>query len=80
MLKPGGKFALFEHVAAPRGAALRRVQSLLSPVWQVLGDGCHPDREPWAAIEQAGFSQVELEPFHAKVPIVSPHIAGFAIK
>jgi ubiquinone/menaquinone biosynthesis C-methylase UbiE len=80
VLKPGGKFAFIEHVAAPRGTSLRRVQNLVRPVWQLLGDGCHLDRETFLAIEQAGFSQVQMEHFRVEVPIVSPHIAGFAIK
>jgi ubiquinone/menaquinone biosynthesis C-methylase UbiE len=80
VLKPGGKFAFIEHVAAPRGTSLRRVQRLVRPVWQLLGDGCHLDRETWLEIEQAGFSQVQVEHFLEEVPIVSPHIAGFAIK
>jgi SAM-dependent methyltransferase len=80
VLKPGGTFAFIEHVAAPRGTALRRVQGLVSPLWQWQGDGCHPDRETGLAIDQAGFSQVQMEHFKASVPIVSPQIAGFAIK
>ena len=79
VLKLGGKFAFIEHVAAPRGTTLRLVQTLVSPVWQLQGDGCHPDREIGLAIEQAGFSRVELEHFRVDVPIVSPRIAGFAI-
>ncbi|HEX7596929.1 MAG TPA: class I SAM-dependent methyltransferase [Polyangia bacterium] len=80
VLKPGGKFAFIEHVAAPRGTSLRRAQTLIRPLWQALGDGCHVDRETWVAIEQAGFSQVQLEHFRLDVPIVSPQIAGVAIK
>jgi ubiquinone/menaquinone biosynthesis C-methylase UbiE len=80
VLKPGGKFVFIEHVAAPRGTGLRRVQSLVRPAWQLMGDGCHIDRETWRTIEQAGFSQVQMEHFRVEVPIVSPHIAGFAIK
>ena len=80
VLRPGGTFVFIEHVAAPRSAALRRAQRLVRPLWQVLGDGCHIDRETWLAIEQAGFSQVQMEHFRVEVPFVSPHIAGFAIK
>lgn len=80
VLKPGGRFVFIEHVAASPGTWLRRAQRLIKPVWSCLGDGCHPDRETWTAIEQAGFSVVELERFSAPYPIASPHIAGYAIK
>jgi len=80
VLKPGGTFAFIEHVAAPRGSGLRRSQNLIRPLWQVLGDGCQINRETWVAIQQAGFSQVQIEHFREQVPFVSPHIAGVAVK
>jgi SAM-dependent methyltransferase len=80
VLKPGGKFVFIEHVAAPRGTSLRRLQGFVRPVWQWQGGGCQTDRETWVAIEEAGFSQLWLEHFRVQVPIVSPQIAGFAIK
>jgi SAM-dependent methyltransferase len=80
VLKPGGKFVFIEHVAAPHGSSLRRMQGFIRPVWEWQGGGCQPDRETWVAIEQAGFSQVKLEHFRVQVPIVSPQIAGVAIK
>jgi ubiquinone/menaquinone biosynthesis C-methylase UbiE len=80
VLKPGGKFLFIEHVAAPRGTWLRRIQHWLSPVWRQVADGCHPDRESWLAIENAGFEKVTIEQFKTPLPIVSPHIAGVAVK
>ena len=80
VLKPGGRYVFIEHVAAPRASGLRRVQSFIKPVWQVFGDGCQPDRETWATIEDAGFSSVQLEHFRVATPIVAPHIAGVAVK
>jgi ubiquinone/menaquinone biosynthesis C-methylase UbiE len=80
VLKPGGRFVFMEHVAAPKGTFLRRVQSVIHPFWAFFSDGCAPDRENWTVIEQAGFSQVNLEHFRLDIAFVSPHIAGFAIK
>lgn len=82
VLKPGGRFAFIEHVAAPRGSNLRRWQERLTPYWQKLGDGCRLDRETWAAVERAGFADVKLEHFRPRIPVplVAPHIAGFAVK
>jgi ubiquinone/menaquinone biosynthesis C-methylase UbiE len=82
ILKPGGKFFFIEHVAAPKGTVLRKVQSTIRPVWKVIGDGCHPDRETWVALDNAGFSSVDYEHFRAPavLPVVSPHMIGMAIK
>ncbi|MBI3950725.1 MAG: class I SAM-dependent methyltransferase [Acidobacteria bacterium] len=80
VLKPGGRFLFMEHVAAPRGTRLRRIQRCIQPVWKVLGDGCHPDRETWAAIENAGFESVKIEHFPVPFPIIGPHIMGEAIR
>ena len=80
VLKPGGRFVFIEHVAAPAGTWLRSTQRAIRPLWQVLGDGCQPDRETWRAIEDAGFARVEMTQFRAPVPIAGPHIAGFAVK
>ncbi|MEJ6481870.1 class I SAM-dependent methyltransferase [Nostoc punctiforme UO1] len=80
VLKPGGRFLFIEHVAAPKGTVLREVQSKISPIWKVIGDGCHPDRETLIALENAGFTSVNYERFDAQLPIVSPHIIGVATK
>ena len=80
ILKPGGRFTYIEHVAAPRGTILRRVQRLIRPLWKTLGDGCHPDRETWCIIEGAGFAEVQGERFRVPLPVVAPHIAGVAVK
>ena|SRR5579859_6225159 len=80
VLKPGGRFVFIEHVAARRETGLRRRQQFVRPLWSLLADGCHPDRETWAAIDNAGFSDVQLEHFRIPMPIVGPHIAGYAVK
>jgi len=81
VLKPGGRFFFLEHVAAPEGTGLRRVQHWVRPLWKTLADGCHPDRETWVALENAGFERVDYQHFRADVPaIVSPQIIGVATK
>lgn len=80
VLRPGGRFVFIEHVAAPDGTRTRRVQGWIRPVWKMIGDGCHPDRETWVAIEEAGFDRVDLRHFRVPFPIVGPHICGFAVK
>ena len=81
VLKPGGRFLFLEQVAAAPGTSLRRWQRLVRPVSLLLGDGCHPDRETWNDIEQAGFALIQLEHFEVSAALWSrPHIAGVAIK
>jgi len=82
VLKPGGQFLFIEHVVAPTGSLLRRVQTGLCPLWQVIGDGCRLDRETGKVIEASGFASVAYETFDAPVPIalVKPHIMGVAVK
>jgi SAM-dependent methyltransferase len=81
VLKPGGKFVFIEHVAAQDGTRLRSFQNFLQPLWTFVGDGCHPNRETWSAISQAGFSHVDIQ--HFRQPTsgpASPHISGTAVK
>ncbi|MDX1418557.1 MAG: class I SAM-dependent methyltransferase [Rubricoccaceae bacterium] len=81
VLRPGGRLAFIEHVAAPQGTRRRWVQNSLRPVWSVLADGCHPNRETWRAIEGAGFAEVHMEHFEAPTPtVIRPHVAGVARK
>jgi ubiquinone/menaquinone biosynthesis C-methylase UbiE len=80
VLKAGGRFAFVEHVAAPAGSRTRRVQRAVRPVWQVLGDGCQPDRDTGAAIRAGGFQRVEIEEMRLRLPVVGPHIAGLAVR
>ena len=80
VLRPGGKFVFIEHVAAPDGTGTRRAQRWIRPLWNVIGDGCRPDRETWTAIEQAGFDSVNIQHFRVPFPIVGPHVRGVAVK
>lgn len=80
VLKPGGRYCFLEHVGAPRGTGLRRLQTGIKPIWRVFADGCTPDCDTAASIRQAGFASVEIEAFDAPVWVASPHIAGYAVK
>ncbi|MDI1465879.1 class I SAM-dependent methyltransferase [Catellatospora sp. KI3] len=60
VLRPGGSYVFFEHVAAPAGSLLRRVQELLAPLSRRVSHGCDPARETWRSLEDAGFSHLDL--------------------
>lgn len=79
VLRPGGRFAFEEHVAAPRGTGLRRAQQTLSPLTRLL-DGCHPARDTGDLIVSAGFGEVDLRAFTRPGPlgVAIPHILGSA--
>ncbi|MEH2287273.1 class I SAM-dependent methyltransferase [Nostoc sp.] len=80
VLKPGGRFLFIEHVASPQKSLLRQRQNTISPIGKAIGNGCHPDRETWIALGNAGFSNIHYERFDAQLPIVSPYIIGVATK
>ena len=81
VLKPGGKFVFIEHVADRPGTRLRAFQNLIQPLWTLVGDGCHPNRETWETIRMAGFARVEIENFrYPNGGLVAPGISGTAFK
>ncbi len=80
ILKPGGRLVFLEHVTAPLGSNLRRLQHLVEPAWSRFADGCRLACDTFATIRAAGFSSVDCEAFDIPFPLLSPHIAGTATK
>jgi SAM-dependent methyltransferase len=81
VLKPGGKFVFIEHVAGRPGTRLRAFQNIIQPLWTLVGDGCHPNRETGETIRQAGFARLEIEHFRYQGGgPVAPAISGTAFK
>ncbi|XP_059538836.1 N6-adenosine-methyltransferase TMT1A [Myotis daubentonii] len=82
VLRPGGAFYFLEHVAAEHSTWSYFWQQVLDPVWYLLFDGCNLTRESWKAVEQAGFSKLQLQRMQAplSVALVRPHIYGYAVK
>ena len=80
VLRPGGRLLFLEHVGAPRGSTLRRVQRAVRVPWGWVADGCRPDRDTEAAVRSAGFTSVESETFRAPLGVVSPHVMGVAVR
>jgi len=78
VLRPGGRFVFVEHVAAPEGTMLRRLQRALRGPWGLVADGCRPDQETEPMIRAAGFADVEREAFRIPGGLVAPHVAGVA--
>jgi ubiquinone/menaquinone biosynthesis C-methylase UbiE len=63
VLKPGGRFVCIEHVAAPAGSFVGRLQRLVYRPWRWFFEGCHTHRDTAATLQRTGFSHVAIEPF-----------------
>lgn len=81
VLRPAGRFVFLEHVVAHDSPRLAAWQRRLNRPWRFVADGCHPDRDTLASIENAGFRRVDAARFRFRsAGIVGPHIAGTAEK
>ena len=80
VLRPGGSFAFFEHVAAAPGTVSRRLQRLWAPVSRRFDTGCDPSRPTWRAIRAAGFEAVDLQWFGRQRGVYGTFIAGQAFE
>ncbi len=80
ILKPGGNFIFIEHVAGECGSWTRKIQDGIEPVWKILFDNCHPNRETWQSLQSYDWEIVSYQEFQLSFPIVSPHIAGIVRK
>lgn len=80
VLKPGGRFVFIEHVAEPEQRWRRAAQRLIRPLWEALFDGCQPHRDIGGALAAAGFAHIEASFFRAPLPLVGPHLAGYAVR
>ncbi|HET7429947.1 MAG TPA: methyltransferase domain-containing protein [Nocardioides sp.] len=80
VLRPGGRFVFVEHVAAPDGTALRRLQRWVRRPWAWCFEGCSCERDLAAALRSAGFEDVDVEPYRLRSPFLpfNPQIAGVA--
>lgn len=82
VLRPGGTLAYYEHVRSGN-PFLATAEDLLTPAWQRMAGGCHPNRDTLEAITAAGFRIQDNERFgfggHPLAPKIA-HILGHATK
>lgn len=79
VLRPGGRYVFFEHVAAPERTVAWRMQRLVAPLTRRFDGGCDPSRRTWRAIEAAGFADLDLRWFDGgRLNAYGRHIAGTA--
>jgi SAM-dependent methyltransferase len=81
VLRPGGSFVFFEHVAADPDTWSRLLQKALAPCTRRFDAGCDPTRETWRTIQGAGFRDLDLRWFTSRSPIFvyGRYVAGRAI-
>jgi SAM-dependent methyltransferase len=78
ILRPGGRLVLVEHVAAPDGSALSRLQRVLRRPWRWAFEGCDLCRGTGDLLAGAGFTAVDLDRYRLRslfVP-VNEQVAG----
>jgi SAM-dependent methyltransferase len=82
ILRPGGRYAFLEHIAAPDGTGLRRLQRAVRRPWGWFFEGCSCDRDLRAVIEAAGFDRADITDSRMRGPFLpaAPQIAGVATK
>jgi SAM-dependent methyltransferase len=82
VLRPGGRYAFLEHVAAAEGTALRRLQLAVRRPWGWTFEGCSCERDLRGVIEAAGFARTTIAAHRMRGPFlpVNSQIAGVAVR
>jgi ubiquinone/menaquinone biosynthesis C-methylase UbiE len=82
VLRPGGRFWCIEHVAAPAGTSIARIQRWFHRPWRWLFEGCETLRDTARMLREAGFASVEITPFTLRTALVPirPQIAAVALR
>jgi ubiquinone/menaquinone biosynthesis C-methylase UbiE len=82
VLKPAGRVAFIEHVAADASSRRFRWQRRIEPLWKRLMGNCHLTRQTEQTIRQAGFLLVDVrhESMRKAFPVVRPTIRGIAVR
>ena len=82
ILRPGGRFAFVEHVAAPEGTALRRLQRVVRRPWGWFFEGCSCERDLRSVMETSGFASTSITDYRLRGPFLpaNTQIAGVATR
>jgi ubiquinone/menaquinone biosynthesis C-methylase UbiE len=73
VLKPGGRLIFCEHGKAP-DLNVQKWQERLTPIWKVIGGGCHVGRPIPDLIREGGF---EIEKMETMYLPATPRFAGY---
>ena len=61
VLRPGGRFACVEHVAAPVGSRNYGLQRMIRGPWKWLFEGCDLCQDTGSTLRSAGFARVDVQ-------------------
>lgn len=76
VLDDAGGLYFCEHGIAP-DPGVRVWQNRLTPLWKIISDGCHLNRDVYSSLAGAGFRMAELEQYYLKDV---PRIGGFVYR
>ncbi len=77
VLKPGGRYLFLEHIRAPDGSVLGRLQDLIEAPHVYVAAGCHPNRRFDELIKQSPLTVERAE--HRRMPRAVPSVAPVVI-
>jgi SAM-dependent methyltransferase len=82
VLKPGGRYAFVEHVAAPEHTALRHLQRAVRKPWGWFFEDCSCERDLRSVIESSPFAGATVTDYRIRGPFLPANIqiAGVATK
>ena len=63
VLRPDGEFIFLEHGLSP-DPSVARWQRRINPVWKVVGDGCHLDRDTTDEVRRSGLEIERVRNFY----------------
>jgi SAM-dependent methyltransferase len=77
VLRPDGTLRFLEHVRSPN-RFLAGLQAFFTPLWRVMADDCHLNRDTLQAIRAAGFTIDTVALIRAGWPLSRPTYLGVA--
>ncbi|GFO47563.1 methyltransferase-like protein 7b [Plakobranchus ocellatus] len=86
VLKPGGTFFFFEHVAGKRGSVTRMSQNILQKIFGYVSCGCNLNRETSTFLDSSTFRSVQYREYSQNTWIfwlfffARPFLYGTAVK
>jgi ubiquinone/menaquinone biosynthesis C-methylase UbiE len=63
VLRPDGEFLFLEHGLSPE-PAVASWQRRINPVWKIVGDGCHLDRDTTGEVRRSGLAIERVRNFY----------------
>jgi SAM-dependent methyltransferase len=82
VLRPGGRFLFLEHVRAPAGSGLARVQRVAARPWAWFFEGCDVCRDTGRTLADAGFATIKVDRYRLRSAFVpaNEQIVGVAVR